>query len=157
LTRDEPIICPDDVEYLLVSDLLFSPDGRLLMALDMQGGLRVWDATTGKLLYKRLEDGLYPGPAVFSADGRRIVFAATNLFSNTSVRRNVIRVVDAENGKQMSEWKQSTGVLTLSSDSRRLLVNGDDGAKLLDADSGGELLSIPFSRNSRGYFTASSL
>ena len=142
----EPVLCADEVEFLLISDLQFSPDGRCLLALEARGGLRVWDIETGKLLYKESDSGQFFGPAVFSPDGRRILLATFN----TSTQAKAIRVLDAETGIRLPDWTRSTQVPMFSPDARRLLVRDDSGVQLLDAESGCILLSVPFSRDSRG-------
>lgn len=55
----------------MISFLVFSPDGRILLTKD-KAGLKIWDAATGKLM-QPLKDAGYP--LSFSSDGRMLVTA----------------------------------------------------------------------------------
>ncbi len=66
-----------------ISDVVFSPDGKLLVTASRDGTARVWDPKTGRLL--RTLDSQAPllGSA-FSPDGRTIATMDTNGIDETS-------------------------------------------------------------------------
>jgi WD40 repeat protein len=152
LTRSsDPVLCGENILFKNISKLLFSPDGRRLAGLD-RGVLRVFDAKTGNLLYKVIEEGEFFS-GVFTPDGRRLLLDTWV----KSARQSSIRILNAENGVQLAEWTNWSGILAFSPDAGRLLVSRNFGLHVLDADDGQELLSVSYSFNSRGSFGAAGM
>jgi WD40 repeat protein len=71
-TTPVAVVCAHDAPVLCAT---FSPDGRFLLTGDSQGGVRVWDASTGRQMAGRQHKGPVRH-ASFSADGRRVVTAS---------------------------------------------------------------------------------
>ncbi len=109
----------------LVSQLVFSPDGKRMVTSSLDGTVKVWDPVKGNTLLS-LDGHKKPVRAVaYSPDGKRIATASED---------GTARVWDAENGKQLFELHGHRGFVTgvaFSSDGRRLATAGDDHVALL--------------------------
>jgi WD40 repeat protein len=130
-----------------VRSVALSPDGRLVASADMGGGLRMWEAATGKLVrrwdFRGSDDPLATLMGIgFDSDGRQLhcvtfgkqVFLRTlDVGSGHELRRTEMRgdkypdcVIIAGNGRFVaSSW-------------------GDKFVRLHDIASGKETLTIPF-------------
>jgi len=145
-----------------VSDLQFSPDGRLLVLtgaeLNPSKSIHIWDALSGQeksVLVVAREKMLQPGFTVwdaieastpfdslaFSPDGRSI--AASSGMSNK------VRVWDASSAREKAVYQirgfdpKNYVFVTYSPEGRRLVVGAKDGTvHFLDAESGRELLDL---------------
>jgi WD40 repeat protein len=63
-----------------LSTLAISPDGRTLVSASgfEDSAIRVWDAETGRLLFRRNGHTSWVGQLAFTRDGRRLISAATD-------------------------------------------------------------------------------
>jgi WD40 repeat protein len=136
---------PPLTNLLAVSWLEFSPDGRLLVSAgadtsNKAGDARVWEADTGKLLWRLPhEDGVRW--ATFSPDNSRVATASED---------HTARVWSLASGAPVTAplWHgQRVGALAFSPDGRMLATGSDDStARIWDADTG-EPLTAPLAHS----------
>ncbi|HBI46250.1 MAG TPA: hypothetical protein DDY78_25860 [Planctomycetales bacterium] len=103
--------------------IAFSPDDKTLAAVDLAGGLRLWDVRTGKELW-RFRGPAMRGwgsdcmPAAFSQNGKLIAFGCAD---------NSVRVFDAATGAERHKFaglNDQMVQLAFSPDGRRLAAGG---------------------------------
>ncbi|MFJ2215884.1 hypothetical protein ACIQVO_23780 [Streptomyces sp. NPDC101062] len=100
--------------------MVFGPDGRTLATARAGGGVRLWDAATGRALTADPLDGR--GPLAFSPDGRTLA---------TGGEDGDVRLWDAATGRATSAFgADTTGrmvrSLAFSPDGRTLAAGGED-------------------------------
>ncbi len=118
-----------------IRDLVFSPDGQYLASACMDKTVRVWDISTGKVLYVLRPQGLViylkSGPVVnpislpmsavaFSPDGKKLATGGAD---------RVVRMWDAAKGELLHEYKghrMSITAVVFSPDGTRLLSSSLD-------------------------------
>jgi WD40 repeat protein len=103
----------------------FSPDGERLLTGSDDGWIRVYDARSGRpMLALRAHDNRVHS-ARFSPDGRLIASASLD---------QSVRVWNAANGAPIASLDTNGLALSVafSSDGRRLLIGGEDGARIWD-------------------------
>ena len=137
-TLGSPIIFhfDDVVAYSAIDDIAFSPDGSKIAAATKNGTPRVWDLTTGSLLFE-LRRHTQPVPAVtFSADGAHIVTGGTD---------GVVMVWDGHTGRFLTKLYGHTGQIAAFSTPARgttlASLSSDRSIRFWDL-SGREHLSI---------------
>lgn len=134
------------------TQISFSPDGRLLASMGLDGNaIKLWEVASGRLL-RQLESGIpsmgansMTRPFRFSADGRTLIAIA-----DRKVRR-----WEVETGRELSNTALPTAkdffMAQLSEDGRTLAaVNLDSSAvRLWDASAGRELRAVTFEKEDR--------
>jgi WD40 repeat protein/Flp pilus assembly protein TadD len=98
----------------LVTQALFSPDGRRVLTLCRDGKARLWYAGSGKLIGAPLAHGGEVTRAQFSRDGRRVLTAGADFMA---------RVWDASNAQPITPPLEQAGAifaLATSPDDKRL-------------------------------------
>jgi RNA polymerase sigma factor (sigma-70 family) len=75
-----------------VQQIAFNPDGRTVCTLADDFALWLWDATTGKPIQS------------VASNGRSMAYAPDGKTLATSDSRNIIRVLDAENGRELRRF-----------------------------------------------------
>jgi WD40 repeat protein len=118
-----------------VTCLAFSSGGRLAVSGGWDGGLRLWDAATGREVTSWTMHGGDVRAVAFSPDGRQVI---SGNWSNT------IRVCDVETGKVVQTMSRFVlrreRAMVFSPDGRLALVGGDDRVlKLWDVAAGNPL------------------
>lgn len=123
-----------------VTSFAFSPDGEKIVVADASGGVRVWDAVSGKELQGLSTPGgdFYANPAnfngsvgsvVFSPDGKKIVAGGSD---------RTVRIWDAESGEALRRWETEAGMIysvAVSPDGEKIIVGGGR-IRVLNIDSG---------------------
>lgn len=101
-----------------VTDVAFSPDGSTLATTGDDGWLKVWDASTGRLLASQVGDADVRGPS-FSADGSLVAAA----WGGVNGENSTVRVLDLPTDRVVSRIPVSEPVDTaLSPDGRHVAV-----------------------------------
>jgi WD40 repeat protein len=59
-----------------ISNVIYSPDQKLIASADIQGNIRLWDSTTGKLIQEIPEVSPFPVQIQFLAGGRTLVMGS---------------------------------------------------------------------------------
>jgi WD40 repeat protein len=132
----------------LVAGVALSPDGRRLASVtETRKSLRVWDASTGQMLFEKTvpllwaRAGLVIPFLTFSPDGSRLVSGGD--------LGGLPRLWDARTGQELLVINQEHplidmggGTFAFSPDSTRLVGRAQDGMKIWDARTGRELLSL---------------
>jgi WD40 repeat protein len=105
----------------------FSPDGRTVVSGGNDSWLKVWDASTGKLLQQHEVPTIRIATLAFSPDGK-LLATATEPFDPTDVNYNVL-VFDYAKWKQLQNLIGHSGRVTcvsFSPDGRTLASGGLD-------------------------------
>jgi WD40 repeat protein len=125
----------------------FSPDGKKIIggwvpefpsSKGRDSTIQIWDANSGKPLYKISPYQIWISDANFTPDGKRIlVISATN--------NEKVLLCDAENGKPVGQWQGLTpwsGNVQFSSDGTKTVICGDSTASVIEVATGKHLADI---------------
>jgi WD40 repeat protein len=112
-------------------ELVFSPDGKYVASGYWFGGIKVWDAATGREAFTCQYEGRIAYNVAFDRDGKRLVACGTD----------GIQVFDVATQQRVSTWPSATtgnnGCLTFSPDGTRLAAGSADGlVELWDTQTG---------------------
>jgi WD40 repeat protein len=127
-----------------IAHVIFSPDGKLLAAVESFGGMSVLEVPSGRLLWQR-ESGddefSFLGQAVFSPDGKTV---AAPLRARQSTFRYRIDLIDPVSGRVQAALPtgQMYGGLAFSPDSRTLAAPCGCGLRLWDVASRKEITPV---------------
>jgi WD40 repeat protein len=137
----------------------FSPDGQRIVTASRDNTAKVWDASTGKLLYSLEGHTWDVNSAVFSPDGQRIVTASDD---------NTAKVWETESGKLLYSLEGHTDnvhsavfspdgqrIVTVSDDAIVIVWNASSGKLLYSLEGQGNLYSAVFSSDGQRIVTAS--
>lgn len=128
--------------WLSPRSVAFSPDGKRLVAGDLERMLRIWDAKSGKPLIA-LKASDTPEKLAFSPDGSRILAASED---------GIATIWDARTGKRLAALK---GLFPIEAaffpDSERILTAGAHRVCVWDACTGKE---VAWLQREHGAFTA---
>jgi WD40 repeat protein len=142
------------MDALQFSALAFSPDGRRMAGHvagptggEPGGYLRIWDATTGRVLRSWKDDLGFTSHLVFNANGTLLAVAGGIPYREPEG----VQVRSAADGKVLSTLTGLRGLvvqMAFSPDGRLVTLSYLQGArreemKVWDADGGRELLSLP--------------
>jgi WD40 repeat protein len=106
----------------------YSPDGTKFIASTQDTAVRVWDVTSGTVLFKIIPGALQSVDAVFSHDGTKIATVASD-----SVEYNV-KLWNASNGSFLGlvgSLGFASGTIEFSPDDTRLLISSDENNIIL--------------------------
>jgi WD40 repeat protein/DNA-binding SARP family transcriptional activator/class 3 adenylate cyclase len=126
-----------------INDVAFSPDGSLLATTGDDGTLKVWNASTGRLISTVSADGSAFGAwgPSFSEDGSLVAAAWSDWAGPETVGR--VRVLDLSTDRVVSSVPIAEAIDTaLSPDGNRLAVaiwsDGDTNGVVFDVETGRE-------------------
>jgi Tol biopolymer transport system component len=120
--------------------LRFSPNGKRIASVDLNGILKIWDAGTAReLLAVRVDEKVIRQTSLisFSPDGNQIVSAGSD---------GTVRLWDTSTGAETMTLRGHTDIVMavdFSPDGKRIISGSTDGtAKVYDATTGTELLTL---------------
>lgn len=115
----------------------FDPAGTKIATADAIGGVRLFDATSGKLLFKYDGHTQIIWGMAFSPDGSLLCTAA---------RDNTARIWDTRDGRQVHVLTEHTGWVnwaSFSPDGSRVVTSSDDGTAIVwEVSSGRRLMTL---------------
>ncbi|HEY9641130.1 MAG TPA: caspase family protein, partial [Coleofasciculaceae cyanobacterium] len=146
-------------EPLLISQMSFSPDGRLLLGIGNDLTVRLWNVQTGQLLNMFRGHTATVQQARFSPDGQQIVTASWD---------KTVRIWQSASGQMVKVLPHQNGVnsASFSPDGQQVVTAGSDGtARLWDMKTGqqrvvltghqAKVLDAQFSPDGQSLVTAS--
>src|SRR5262249_46873356 len=102
-----------------VTSAAFSPDGRRIATVSLDGTARQWDAKTGKEMSCFRGQDISAFSVSFSPDGQRIVIASSN---------NTVLVLDSATGPIfLKDHAHKVLDAAFSPDGRRIITGTEDG------------------------------
>jgi WD40 repeat protein len=120
--------------------LKFSPNGKRIASVDLNGVLKIWDAVTAKeLLAVRVDEEVTRQISLisFHPDGNQIVSAGSD---------GIVRIWDTNTGTETMTLRGHADIVTavdFSPDGKRIISGSRDGtARVYDATTGAELLTL---------------
>jgi WD40 repeat protein/transcriptional regulator with XRE-family HTH domain len=120
--------------------IAFSSDGKLVATAGFDQKAKVWDSTTGQVLYTLSGHTQAISDVMFSPDGKRLLTGSSDgtvRIWDITPAKEIVFIPFAHPEQNWDEW------LTYSPDGRRLLTAyTEPGAKIWDAASGKELLQL---------------
>ncbi|MGI0487562.1 caspase family protein [Pantanalinema rosaneae CENA516] len=142
-----------------VQQLVFSPDQRVILGIENDRTIQLWDVQSGKRLQSLQGHQGTIGDAQFSPDGRQVISASQD---------GTVRIWDLASGQSTMTLTQPTAVMSghFSPDGQRVVTAGLDGtAKIFDPHTGalrvilaghrGAVLDAEFSPDGKMLVTAS--
>lgn len=128
LFADEPKLVIDPQGHSdMVKDVMFTPDGKVLVSVSRDKTIRLWNVETGDLIktYRGEIDEGHKGSffsGALSSDGKKLAVAGY-------LQRNVIRLINLESGEQIVTLKGHNNniyALAFSHDGNLLASGGKD-------------------------------
>jgi WD40 repeat protein len=120
-----------------VIGLAFSPDGTRIASSSLDGLVKVWEVSTGQVLYTITGHHSEVSRVRFSPDGRWL--------ASTGFQDEMVKVWDARTGQELQTFSQGGLLwdLAFSPEGRRLAVASSDGrVKVWDITTGQEILTL---------------
>jgi WD40 repeat protein/tRNA A-37 threonylcarbamoyl transferase component Bud32 len=140
-TKKEKWAIQEPIQSGIVA-LAFDPGNKRLATARGNGGVRLWEATTGKELLQLQGHSLFVTGLAFSSDGKWLLSAS---YDQTA------RVWDAESGTQLRVYRGNTAPivgLAVSPNNKQLATMAADGsAKTWDLTQNQEARSFPATAN----------
>ncbi|HZY87602.1 MAG TPA: WD40 repeat domain-containing protein, partial [Gemmataceae bacterium] len=133
----------------------FSPDGKSLVSAG-RGGLRVWDAATGKLLRRIPVEGYGGFTFTFTPEGAVVAEAPFQGGETLKPTAGAVRVFDLASGKVVRRAKLQTeekyfSTLALSPDGKRLACATTGPVLVFDTATGREALRVSLAGGGRAW------
>lgn len=104
----------------------WSPDGKRVVSVSNDQTIQVWDAASGKLIWKAQGQGIFVLAVAWSRNGKYI--AAAN--ADTDTAKDVVQILDAATGKEAFLYKGYGAPVRAgawSPDSKQVASSGDTG------------------------------
>jgi len=119
-----------------VNALVFSPDGRLLASAGQDGKAKIWNASTGRLVFTLNGHEKAVNDVVFSPDGKWLVTASGD---------GMVKLWDPATGQQQHSFVAQTGAVStidISPDGRYLATGGSGTDGSINLWSAGTLTQL---------------
>jgi WD40 repeat protein len=125
-----------------VEIVTFSCNGSFLAAADLEGRVRIWDVTTGRVTMATQLSDIDMNRVRFNPDGKLLAIAGNDV----ALRNGDVRILDTSSGHEITRLRGHTILVTdvaFSPDGKRVATCSDDRTiRIWDVMTGEEILTL---------------